>query len=308
MTSAVRCGIHTPVVIMLPIYSASWEVEGTIGDIAKVVRAAEHFGYDHVTCSEHIVIPSEIAATRGGRYWDPLATFGYLSAVTTVIHLATNVLVLGYHHPLEIAKRYGTLDRICDGRLILGLGVGSLKQEFDLLEVPFADRGQRADEALRALRTSLSQRQPSFDGTYYQYSDLILDPPAVQARMPLWIGGRTVRSLRRAAEFGDGWMPFGLSADQLGAMISEVRKTPEWETREQPLEVILSNDQPMDPSGDPKGAVHQGEQLVEAGATMLQLHLLHHSAGHYVEQLEAMAKLSIFETARPESYDPPAVS
>ena len=126
--------------------------------------------------------------------------------------------------------------------------------------------------------------------------------------MPLWIGGRTVRSLRRAAEFGDGWMPFGLSADQLGAMISEVRKTPEWETREQPLEVILSNDQPMDPSGDPKGAVHQGEQLVEAGATMLQLHLLHHSAGHYVEQLEAMAKLSIFETARPESYDPPAVS
>ena len=91
-------------------------------------------------------------------------------------------------------------------------------------------------------------------------------------------------------------------------MISEVRKTPEWETREQPLEVILSNDQPMDPSGDPKGAVHQGEQLVEAGATMLQLHLLHHSAGHYVEQLEAMAKLSIFETARPESYDPPAVS
>jgi probable F420-dependent oxidoreductase len=300
VTSAVRCGIHTPVVIMLPTYAAPWEMEGTIADIAEVVKAAEQFGYDHVTCSEHIAIPSEIAPTRGGRYWDPLATFGYLSAVTTTIRLATNVLVLGYHHPLEIAKRYGTLDQICNGRLILGLGVGSLTQEFELLEVPFADRGQRADEALQALRSSLSQREPTFEGTYYQYSDVIVDPPALQARMPLWIGGRTARSLRRAVEFGDAWMPFGLSADQLGAMIGKIRGTPEWEAREQPLEVVLSNDQPMDPSGDPKETVRQGEQLLAAGATMLQLHLLHHSVGHYVEQLEAMSKLSIFETAQPE--------
>ena len=303
MTSTVRCGIHTPVVIMLPGYAAPWEEEGTIADIAEVAKAAEQFSYHHVTCSEHVVIPNEIAATRGGRYWDPLATFGYLSAVTTAIHLATNVLVLGYHHPLEIAKRYGTLDRICDGRLILGLGVGSLKQEFDLLEVPFAERGERADEALRALRTSLSVREPVFEGTYYHYADMILDPPALQARMPLWIGGRTARSLRRAVEFGDGWMPFGLSADELGAMISKAGQTPEWEAREQPLEVILSNDQPMDPSGDPNGTIRKSEHLLAAGATMLQLHLSHNSVGHYIEQLEAMAKLSIFEATRPENDD-----
>jgi probable F420-dependent oxidoreductase len=307
VTPAVRCGIHTPVVILLPGYSAPWEVDGTIADIAKVAQAAEHFAYHHVTCSEHVVIPSDVAAVRGARYWDPLATFGYLSAVTTSIRLATNVLVLGYHHPLEIAKRYGTLDRVCNGRLILGLGVGSLKQEFDLLEVPFADRGHRADEALRALRTSLSQRQPSFKGKYYRYSDMVVDPPALQTRMPIWIGGRTARSLRRAVEFGDGWMPFGLSADQLGAMISKIRGTPEWESRKQPLEVVLSNDHPFDPSGDPKGTVDQAEKLLVSGATMLQLHLMHHSVGHYVEQLEAMAKLSIFESARPERPDPPAV-
>ena len=96
------------------------------------------------------------AHRRGTRYWDPLATLGYLAARTQRIRLATNVLVLAYHHPLEIAKRYGTLDKVSNGRLILGVGVGSLKEEFDLLGAPFDDRGPRGDDALRALRASLS--------------------------------------------------------------------------------------------------------------------------------------------------------
>ncbi len=111
-----------------------------------------------------MVIPTEVAAARGSRYWDPLATFGYLAAVTSRIRLATNVLVLGYHHPLEIAKRYGTLDQICAGRLVLGLGVGSLEEEFDLLGAPFGDRGARADDALAALRSSLSTRPADLRG------------------------------------------------------------------------------------------------------------------------------------------------
>ena len=76
-------------------------------------------------------------------YWDPLATFGYLAARTERIRFATHVLVLAYHHPLEIAKRYGTLDRVSNGRVILGVGVGTLKEEFDLIGAPFDDRGPR---------------------------------------------------------------------------------------------------------------------------------------------------------------------
>ncbi|MGO9457514.1 MAG: LLM class flavin-dependent oxidoreductase, partial [Acidimicrobiales bacterium] len=139
---------------MLPDAHASWERDGTIEDIAALSRAAERFGYDYVTCSEHVMIPTEVAAVRGSRYWDPLATFGYLAAVTTRLRFATNVLVLGYHHPLEIAKRYGTLDQVTGGRVILGLGVGSLAEEFALLGAPFADRGARADDALGALRAT----------------------------------------------------------------------------------------------------------------------------------------------------------
>ena len=84
----------------------------------------------------------------------------YRNGGTDRIRFATYVLVLGYHHPLEIAKRYGTLDMISNGRLILGVGVGTLKEEFDLLGAPFQERGPRGDDALRALRASLSQPLP----------------------------------------------------------------------------------------------------------------------------------------------------
>jgi probable F420-dependent oxidoreductase len=281
-------GITTPVLTMLPDNHASWEVDAGIEDVADVVKAADRLGYSHVSCSEHVIIPTEVAAVRGSRYWDPLATFGYLAAVTSRVRFATNVLVLGYHHPLEIAKRYGTLDQVTGGRVTLGLGVGSLQEEFDLLGVPFEDRGARADDALAALRACLSVMRPEYHGPYYSFSDVVLDPCARQEKVPLWIGGRTARSLRRAVELGDGWAPFGLSAKDMGGMIAKARQTPAWSARTEPLDLVLGNNHPADPMADPEGARHIVGRVVEAGATTLQLRLIHHSAAHFVEQLEAM--------------------
>ncbi|MGO9458485.1 MAG: LLM class F420-dependent oxidoreductase, partial [Acidimicrobiales bacterium] len=269
----------------------SWERDGTIEDIAALSRAAERFGYDYVTCSEHVMIPTEVAAVRGSRYWDPLATFGYLAAVTTRLRFATNVVVLGYHHPLDIAKRYGTLDQVTGGRVILGLGVGSLEEEFALLGAPFSDRGPRADDAISALRACLSHQRPSYDGPYYRFDDVVVDPCCLQEPVPLWIGGRTARSLRRAVELGDGWVPFGLGAPDLGALIAGARQTPAWAARERPLELVLQNGRPVDPQGDPAGARKIAGRLVGAGATCLQLRFVHHSRDHFIEQLEAMAAL-----------------
>jgi probable F420-dependent oxidoreductase len=283
-----RLGLTTPVLTMLPDNHASWEIDATIADVAEIAKAADRLGYSHLSCSEHVIIPTDVAPVRGSRYWDPLATFGYLSAVTTRIHFATNVLVLGYHHPLEIAKRYGTLDQVAGGRVILGLGVGSLREEFDLLGVPFEDRGARADDALRALRAGLSTQRPEYAGTYYTFSDVVLDPCARQPSVPLWIGGRTARSLRRAVELGDGWVPFGLGAGDMGAMIAKARQSAAWAARPQPIELVLQNNRPADPAADPEGARHIVSRLVEAGATAVQLRIIHHSVSHYVEQLEAM--------------------
>jgi len=206
-TGAAKLSVATPVVTMLPQTSADWEKDASIEDLAQIAEAADRLGYHHLTCSEHIALPAAEQHRRGTRYWDPLATLGYLAARTQRIRLATHVLVLAYHHPLEIAKRCGTLDKVSNGRLILGVGVGSLKEEFDLIGAPFDDRGPRGDDALRALRVSLSVAEPAYHGEFYSFSGMVVDPCAVQDHVPIWIGGRTLRSLRRPRPWPTGGPP-----------------------------------------------------------------------------------------------------
>ena len=157
-----RLGIITPALTMLPSAHATWEEAAAWSDVVAIAEAADRLGYDHLTCSEHVAVPGVDASVRGGRYWDPLATFGFLAAVTTRIRFATYVLVLGYHHPLAIAKRYGTLDRVSGGRLVLGVGVGTLEAEFTLLGAAFADRGARGRRcAARCCVPHLASNDPS---------------------------------------------------------------------------------------------------------------------------------------------------
>jgi probable F420-dependent oxidoreductase len=281
----VRLSLVTPVLTMLPGAHAHWEETGTIEDVAQIAQACDRFGYDHITCSEHVGVPVTEAERRGATYWDPLATLGFLAARTERVRLATNVLVLGYHHPLEIAKRYGTLDAVSGGRLILGVGVGTLKEEFDLLGVPFDDRGARGDDAMRALRASLSQREPSYDGSHYSYGGLVIDPCAVQDRVPIWVGGRTLRSLRRAATLGDGWTPFAVAPDQVRAWLGQVERGPGFD-------VVLPPSRPLDPVGHPQEAADELGRLGEAGATIVKASLIHHSLAHCIEQLEALRALA----------------
>ncbi|HEX4492750.1 MAG TPA: LLM class F420-dependent oxidoreductase [Acidimicrobiia bacterium] len=286
-----KLGIVTPVLTMLPRAHARWEETGTLADVVEIARAADRLGYHHLTCSEHVGIPVDVAETRGARYWDPLPTFGYLAAVTESIRFATHVLVLGYHHPLAIAKRYGTLDRVCDGRLVLGVGVGSLAAEFALLDAPFEDRGARADDAMRALRAALSQVRPEYHGEFYDFSEFVVDPCAQQARVPLWVGGRTARSLRRAVELGDGWAPFGLRSAQIAEMMGRARATDAWSSRDAPIDVVLQNEHPLDPLGEPERVAEQVGRLAAAGATALNVRFVHHSVAHVCEQLEALVAI-----------------
>jgi probable F420-dependent oxidoreductase len=288
---SLRLGILTPVLTLIGGSHAGWEQDGTIEDVARIARAADQLGYDHLTCSEHVAVPESAVAARGGRYWDPLATFGYLAAHTARIRLMTDVLVLGYHHPLEIAKRYGTLDRISGGRLVLGLGVGSLQEEFDLLGVAFEDRGARADDHLRALRASMSHPLPAYDGLHFRFSGMVVDPCAIQERVPFWIGGRTARSLRRAVELGDGWCPFGLAPDAIASMLTTAVTSPAWAARDQGFEVVLQTLGPVDPLAAPEAAADAARELRDAGATMLSLRLVHRSVEHFIEQLEAMVEV-----------------
>ena len=280
-----RVGIVSPVVTQVPGVHAEWERSAGIEELGQIAEVADRLGFSHLTCSEHVAVPVDVAQQRGATYWDPLATFGYLAARTSRIRLATQVLVLGYHHPLEIAKRYGTLDRISGGRLVLGLGVGSLEEEFALLGAAFEGRGPRADDAIAALRASLSQREPAYHGEFYDYSGFVVEPHAAQERVPMWIGGRTLRSLRRAATYGDGWVPFGLTNDELKEMLAKA-ELPEG------FEVVLSTGRAVDPIGDPARTEKVLSGLRAAGATVVGASVSSTSADHYCEQLDALATLA----------------
>jgi len=277
-----RLGITSPVVTRVPGVAGEWEAHAGIEELTAIAETADRLGFDHLTCSEHVAVPVEVAAQRGATYWDPLATLGFLAARTRNIRLVTQVLVLGYHHPLEIAKRYGTLDRVSGGRVVLGVGVGSLTEEFELLGAQFEGRGEIADDSLRAVRAAWGRERPSYSGRHFDFSDMVVDPHGVRTDVPVWVGGRTPRSLRRATELGDGWVPFGLGLDDLGAMLGRVDLPAGFE-------VVLGTGRPVDPVGDPQRTRDRLGRILDAGATVVGVTIAATSAAHYVEQLEALA-------------------
>jgi probable F420-dependent oxidoreductase len=290
-----RFGLLTPVLSLSPGKHSAWELDGTIDDVATIAQTAEDLGYDYLTCSEHVAVPVDREGGFGGgqnpgaRYWDPLPTFAYLAARTRRIRFTTLVLVLSYHHPLDVAKRYGSLDRICNGRLNLGVGVGYLKPEFELLGIPFDDRNARGDDALRAIRASFGRTTPAYEGPFYRFSGMVVDPCGLQRDIPIWVGGRTRRSLRRAVELGDAWCPFALSAEQLRSWVDEAANTDAWQARPRPLDVAVSTI--VDPQRAPDQTAARVTALRDAGATTLTLRFAQDSIGHYLEQLEAMMEL-----------------
>ncbi|MGW5388007.1 TIGR03619 family F420-dependent LLM class oxidoreductase [Nocardia sp. NPDC003963] len=271
-----RVGLSTPIVVRVPGVASPWEAGGGAAELARIAETADALGFDHLTCSEHTAIPVAAAAARGSTYWDPLATLSYLAARTTRIRLATSVLVLGYHHPLALAKSYGTLDRLSGGRVVLGVGVGSLEAEFALLDAQWAERGAAADRALTELRAAWGRRE---------VGDFVIDPPATSTVAPLWVGGRTRRSLRRAVTLGTGWVPFGLSADALAGHLAAVVPPPGFE-------VVLNPGRALDPLGDPGDTRRRLTGLRDIGATVACCALRATDIDHYCDQLAALSTVA----------------
>ena len=281
-----RFGIGTPIVATPD--PSEWERTAGPDVVAEIAARADRLGYAHLTCSEHVAVPDGPYARSS--FWDPCATFSYLSAVTSHIRFVTYVLIIGLHHPLDIAKRYGTVDLISGGRLTLGVGVGNEPLEFEVLGAAFEDRGARAEDMLKALRVTLSRRQPAYDGPYFRYHGLMVDPHAVQDRVPLWVGGHTRRSLVRALELAEAWIPppaghRGPSPDELTALLASV-------DRPAGFDVGISPGAPFDPIGEPARCTDEIGRWEEAGATIMTVGFSRRSAGEFTDQLEAFAALA----------------
>ncbi len=286
-------GIVTPALHMNPRFDPpEWEVTASVDDVVQVVREAEEAGYDWVACSEHIAIPAAASTVRGGRYFDPFSTLGFLAAKTSRVGLLTHMAVLPYHHPLELVKRLGTLDVLSAGRVIAGVGVGSLQPEFEVLGHAFDGRGERSDDAIRAIRAAWGQRVPEYHGTHYEFEGFIVEPSGLAREIEVWVGGRTRRSLRRAVELGDAWMPFGFKLDELTGLLTDAEVRDDLGRRAGehggPLKLILAPEPPIDPLGQPDRTAEFLASYVAIGATGLSVRFDHHSPAHFCEQMAAL--------------------
>ena len=190
-------------------------------DLIRFAQNAEALGFYCITVADHVIVPKNISVpypyTVDGKYpgtgyhLEALMTMSFLAGATHRIRFITSVMIAPYRNPIITAKMLASLDVLSQGRVIVGLGVGWMKEEFENLQAPsFADRGKVTDEYIQAFRELWTKDNPSFDGKYCNFSDVIFLPkPVQQPAIPIWIGGHSRQAIRRAARLGDGWHPIG---------------------------------------------------------------------------------------------------
>ncbi|HYB41787.1 MAG TPA: LLM class F420-dependent oxidoreductase [Candidatus Methylomirabilis sp.] len=191
--------------------------------LVKLAEKADALRYSSVFVTDHVVIPMEYGSTypystsgKAASDWDqgylePLALMSFLAGATSRVRLGTSVLVIPYRNPLLTAKMLATLDVMSGGRVILGAGVGWLREEFEALHSPpFEQRGRVTDEYLQLMRECWTREPVEWKGTHYRMGRVSVRPKPVQkGGIPIWIGGHTDAALRRTGELGDGWHPIG---------------------------------------------------------------------------------------------------
>jgi len=176
---------------------------------------AERLGVHSGWVSDHIAWPADISSkypyTEDGSFpapntmaWlEPIGTLLFVAGITEKMLLGQTVLIMGYRPPVQTAKLIATLDVLSEGRAILGAGIGWMREEFEVLGMPFDHRGKRADEQLEIFDRLFTAETPSYDGKFYSFPDIKFEPKPVQDRVPVWIGGASEPAFRRTARFGD---------------------------------------------------------------------------------------------------------
>ncbi len=234
--------------------------------VLKLATKAESLRYASVFVTDHVVLPASMArsvypysvtrALPGGAaqdYLEPLAMLAWLAHATTRIRIGTSVLVIPYRNPLVTAKMLATIDRLSKGRVILGAGVGWLREEFEALAAPeFEARGAVTDEYLRLMRATWTTDPVTFEGRHYTVRDVhALPKPVQRGGIPIWIGGHTDAAVRRAGTLGDAWHPIGmrppamLLPDEYAAKVKRLHAAAQAVGRD-PKSIVLSLRAPME--------------------------------------------------------------
>lgn len=225
--------------------------QATPENLSVVARRAEELGYDSAWVLERLLVPvnprEPYPASPDGKLpetyksvLDPLETLTFAAAHTSRLRLGTSVIVLPYHTPVELARRVATLDVLSSGRVSLGVGAGWSRDEFEAAGTPFARRGARSDEFLRALIDLWTKDPVGFAGEFYRVPESYVGPKPVQRpHPPIYVAGFGDYAIERAAKLGSGWNPSGVpSFDWLEKMVRRLNEASDREGRES-KEVVL---------------------------------------------------------------------
>lgn len=221
--------------------------------LAHLATTAEERGFESLWTVEHVVIPHNYQTpypySRDGKIPggedvaipDPLLPLAYAAAVTSRIRLATGILILPQRHPLYTAKEVATLDLLSRGRVILGIGSGWLKEEFDALGLDFRQRGARTDEAIAAMRALWRDATSTFHGKHFDFREVKSFPkPAQSGGVPIHIGGHSPAAARRAGRLGDGFFPAIGEVEKLKELFAIMREAAQQAGRD-PATIELSS-------------------------------------------------------------------
>ncbi|GAB2643826.1 LLM class flavin-dependent oxidoreductase [Kribbella swartbergensis] len=169
-------------------------------------RTVERLGYDLLMVSDHVAITADVAEHYPAPFYEPFTTLSWLAGITDRVRLGTTVLIAPYRHPLLTARMAANLDQLSGGRLVLGVGVGWARQEFEALGADFDRRGQVTDRTLIEIRRAWENDKDYGGG-----------------RIPIWIGGHSTAGLRRAVRLGDAWHPLRERVDWLRSAMDRLR-------------------------------------------------------------------------------------
>ncbi len=185
--------------------------------------AADELGFRAIWTSDHLLAPSTLP--QFSRSFEPLVLLAHVAAVTRRVRLGTSVIVLPMRSPFVVAKQAATLDVLSNGRLILGIGVGSFEEEYVNVHAEFSNRGARLDESIRLFRHLWSASREPFQGRYYGFADGVFEPLPVQGeKLTLLIGGRSDAALRRAGRVADIWQTTTLTPEAFPQAVAKIRE------------------------------------------------------------------------------------
>ena len=216
-----------PHMLRLKATAQLWEASVDGAQQTRLAKKAEVLGYDMIAVPEHHIIPREHVELSGPHYFHAAAAMAYFAGATEKIRVNSCITILPLQNPVVQAKQLATIDWLSSGRLTVTFGVGWLEREFQILGVPFHERGKMADEYLEAMIELWTKENPEYQGRYVAFKDVAFEPKPVQKpHIPIWMGGDADGALKRAAKFASGWWPFLTKPEDIPARLDFIKSQP----------------------------------------------------------------------------------